>query len=149
MSRIRIQNFLKDTLSQVACHKVTYDKNGHAKFSIVKKDEINPIYETELPKTCLVNELSDQYDVDNRHGREYVLKKTVWKFLAIIEFRTEIEKSNLEEALCRPLYLKVSEGGSKSYTIFLLNMNADHGTRGDKSKGTKIQIMFEVHVPRN
>jgi hypothetical protein len=137
--KTQVQTLLVNAALGFNFPKVTYNSDGTP---LPIDDEA---YET--PQTpILCNEVGGSFVIDNRHGRDRILKHESWAFELRMKFGGEVLLETFEDEMrLSPPYFGESQ---KRVALLMARKEVTHPVQQQSATGTQVTYIFQAQVGR-
>ena len=101
------------------------------------------------PSSVETNELRAGFQIETRHGREFIDDRNAWTWELSLRFDQEVICERFEAALTRtPLVISrdPSNGVDRAVILHLLSATYEHPPRGGASNGTEVSFRFSADL---
>lgn len=144
-NRVRIQNELKRLAGIGRFFAVTYDPaTGEAR-------DVDPNTATKIPPASnLVNEITQDFRIDEDMGRRRILKRESWVFQLLLNWNEEVTVEFFEKDLLDPLPRLPDDkvNNMEDVTLILLRTQYEHPPEQNAANGTAAKFTFEAVIGR-
>lgn len=102
----------------------------------------------ETPDSVAVNELSSAFQIDRRHGRDWLSERVNWRWEMILKFKTEVTLTEAEQLWGRPMICPRTKLIPRQAILQLTSAEYNHPIRQQSHGGTVARFTFDVRLSR-
>ncbi len=144
-NRVRIQNELKRLAGVGRFFAVTYDPADG------KASDVDPNTAPSIPPASnLVNEITQDFRIDDEMGRRRILKRESWVFQLLLNWNVEVTVEFFEKDLLDPLPRLPDDkvNNMEDVTLILLRTQYEHPPEQNAANGSAAKFTFEAVIGR-
>lgn len=140
--RTAIQRLLHGRAKVGRFFQTKYDKDGMAV-------SIDPNTAKKLPpRSIAVNEISGEFEADEKYGRAVWNRRSTWRFELHLGFDVEVTTAFFEQDMIQPVP-RVDATDFHTYALVrLVNSEYDHPARDGSAGGTNAILTWEASIGR-
>ena len=140
--RTAIQRLLHGNAKEGRFFQTRYDKDGMA---VAIDPNTAPIRQ---PRSIAVNEISGEFEPDEKYGRKVWQRRSTWRFELHLGFDVEVTTAFFEQDMIQPVP-RVDATDFHTYALVrLVNSEYDHPARDGSAGGTEAILTWEASIGR-